>query len=241
MAKWIRPLVGSKEFLNGGERYCLWLRGAAPAELRAIHPIMERVEHVRRFRLASSAAPTRAAADRPMEFFYVNQPTSDYILIPEVSSERRRYIPIGWMPANVVSTNTNFLVQEPSLFWFGVLHSAMHMAWVNTVAGRLKSDYRYSGSMVYNTFPWPEDVPGVKRAAIESCAQAVLETRQQFPDSSMADLYDPLAMPQGLLKAHANLDSAVDVAYGRKKFAGNADRVAFLFERYAELTQNPGR
>jgi hypothetical protein len=161
--RWLRPYIGSDEFLNGGARWCLWLDDVSPAELRAVRPIMERVDKVRAFREASTAAPTRAAASTPARFFFVSQPKGDYILVPEVSSERRRYVPIGWMSPNVVSSNKNYLIAEPTLEVFGALQSAMHMAWLATVAGRLKSDFQYSATMVYNTFPWPEPLDDSKR------------------------------------------------------------------------------
>lgn len=234
-APWLRRYVGSEEFINGIERWCLWLDGIPPQELRRLPHVMARVEAVRDFRLNSTAEPTRRAAERPGRFFFVSQPDSPYILVPEVSSERRRYVPIGLMPAEVISSNTNYLVAESSLHLFGLLQSAMHMAWLATVGGRLKSDFRYSASMVYNTFPWPE--PSDKqRAAIETAAQAVLDARAQFPNATLADLYDPLTMPPDLLRAHQALDRAVDAAYGVKGCKNEAERVAFLFQRYQALT-----
>ncbi|HET7313228.1 DNA methyltransferase [Salinisphaera sp.] len=238
-APYIRQLVGSREFLNGGERFCLWLVGASPKALRSMPAVLERVEKVRAFRQASSAKPTRAAADRAAEFFYVNQPESAYILIPEVSSQRRAYIPLGWMSPDIVSTNKNYLIAEPSKYLFGLLQSAMHMAWLGAVSGRLKSDFQYSATMVYNNFPRPDAVSNAKHHAVEQAADTVLAARAEFPDSTLADLYDPLTMPPALLKAHRALDKAVDAAYGRRKLTGNADRVAFLFAEYARLTRTP--
>ncbi len=209
---------------------------ADPAQVRSVKPVMERIEAVRAFRQASSAAPTRATASTPGRFFFVSQPSSEYILIPEVSSERRHYVPVGWMTPNVVSSNKNYIVAEPSLWIFGLLQSAMHMAWLSTVGGRLKSDFQYSASMVYNNFPWPDSPSDKQRAAIEAAAQAVLNERTAFPDSTLADLYDPITMPPLLVKAHQTLDRAVDAAYGKRSFASDAERVAFLFERYQALT-----
>ncbi len=173
--KYLRRFTGSEEFINGNMRWCLWLVDADPAELRELPLVMERVRLVREFRERSSAAPTRKAAKTPTLFFYISQPKTDYILIPEVSSEKRHYIPIGFVSKEVISANTNFLVPEPSLYLFGILTSAMHMAWVRQVGGRLKSDYRYSGSMVYNNYPWPENPTGKQRTAVETAAQKVLE------------------------------------------------------------------
>ncbi|MGN6383165.1 MAG: class I SAM-dependent DNA methyltransferase [Dyella sp.] len=243
--QWIRPYIGSEEFINGSSRWCLWLDGVSPSALRGVKPVMERIEAVRTFREASTAAPTRAAALTPGRFFFVSQPASDYILMPEVSSERRRFVPVGWMPANVISSNKNYIVAEPSRWVFGLLQSAMHMAWLSTVGGRLESRFQYSASMVYNNFPWPESPTDKQREAIEAAAQAVLDARASFPNSTLADLYDPVTMPPALVKAHQALDRAVDTAYvaaeklaGRKqpKLGTDAERVAFLFERYQQLT-----
>src|ERR1019366_5534562 len=187
----VRRFTGSEEFINGNMRWCLWLVGADPSELRSLPRVRERIERVRSFRLKSTAEPTRKAANTPAIFFYVSQPSTDYILIPEVSSERRRYIPIGLVPKNVISANTNFLVPDDSLHLFGVLTSAMHMAWMRQVGGRLKSDYRYSGSMVYNTFPWPPSPTAKQKAAVEAAAQKVLDARAQFLAPAGADSRPP--------------------------------------------------
>lgn len=237
--KWIKRYVGSDDFINGIERWCLWLADIQPTELRSMPMVLKRVESVRAFRAASSAAPTRKSADTPTQFFYKSQPATPYIVVPEVSSERRKYIPIGFLTSDIICSNTNYLIPTADMYIFGVLTSAMHMAWVRTVCGRLKSDYRYSGSIVYNNFPWPMDVTEKQRVAIEAAAQGVLDTRAVFPESTLADLYDPLSMPPALTKAHQVLDRAVDSAYvasgGKKSWAADADRVAFLFTKYAEL------
>ena len=186
--KFLRRFTGSEEFINGNMRWCLWLVDANPAELRGLPRIMERVERVKEFRQKSTAAPTQKAAKNPTLFFYISQPSTDYILIPEVSSERRQYIPIGFVSKDVISANTNFLIASNSPFHFGVLTSAMHMAWVRQVGGRLKSDYRYSGSMVYNNYPWPENVSEKQRAGIEAAAQQVLSVRAEFLAPVAADV-----------------------------------------------------
>ena len=244
-APWLRRYVGAEDFINGIERWCLWLEGIDPAQLRAMPEIIKRVEAVRDFRLASSAEPTRRAAAAPAQFFYRSQPDTEYVVVPEVSSERRRYIPIGFLPPSVICSNTNYLVPQGTPVTFGILTSAMHMAWVDVVCGRLKSDYRYSGSIVYNNFVWPDLSDNKRGAAIESAAQAVLAARDLFPEATLADLYDPLTTPPALAKAHRQLDNAVDAAYvaaekaaGRKapKLATDGERVAFLFERYQALT-----
>lgn len=235
VAKFIYRFVGSEEFINGISRWCLWLINADPNELRQLPSVMSRLEAVRAFRLKSSAAPTRKAADTPGRFFFISQPKGRYILIPEVSSERRSYIPIGFMPPEVISSNKNYLIDSDSIYLFGMLQSSIHMAWMRTVGGRLKSDYQYSGSMVYNTFPWPQNISDKQKQAIEDAAQAVLDARAHYPNSSLADLYDPLTMPPELVKAHQKLDAVVDAAYSKKKFSGDSDRVAFLFELYQQL------
>ncbi|MFA5205072.1 MAG: DNA methyltransferase [Lentisphaeria bacterium] len=238
--KFLRRFTGSEEFINGNMRWCLWLKDASPSELRNMPEVMKRIQAVKEFREKSTATPTRKAADTPTLFFYISQPATQYILIPEVSSERRKYIPIGFMPPEIISANTNFLIPSDSPYLFGVLTSAMHMAWVKQVGGRLKSDFRYSGSMVYNTFPWPE-AEAKRRAAIERCAQAVLDARAPHlaQGSTLADLYDPLAMPPELVKAHQALDRAVDLAYRPAPFPTDRARVEFLFARYADLTTGP--
>jgi hypothetical protein len=234
--RWIRRYMGSEDFINGLTRYCLWLKSISPRELRQMPLTMKRVEAVKAFREASSAEPTRKSAQTPTNFFYVSQPSTPYIIVPEVSSERRRYIPIGFMTPDVICSNTNYLVPDASFFVFGVLTSAMHMAWTSVVCGRLKSDFRYSASIVYNNFPWPDHPSDAQSQAIEAAAQTVLDARAQFPDASLADLYDPLSMPPALLKAHQKLDAAVDKAYGKSGFKSDAERVAFLFDLYRQYT-----
>lgn len=234
--KWFRRWLGADEFINGYQRWCLWLGDCPPGELRKMPEAMKRVEAVRQFRLASKSPPTQKLADTPTRFHVENMPDSTYLLIPEVSSERRAYIPIGFIHPDTLSSNLVKIVPHATLYHFGVLTSTMHMAWVRSVCGRLKSDYRYSAGIVYNNFPWP-DAPGDKlRQAIETAAQAVLDARAAFPDATLADLYDPLSMPSALLKAHQKLDAAVDKAYGKTGFKSDAERVGFLFELYQKYT-----
>jgi hypothetical protein len=211
--RFLRRFMGSQELIDNTHRWCLWLKDAAPSEFRNIAAIMDRIERVNQFRLRSSAEPTREAATTPSLFFFISQPSTSYIAIPEVSSERRNYIPIGFLPAEVIASNKLYIIAQPSLHLFGILQSAMHMAWMRQVAGRLESRYQYSGAMVYNTFPWPETPSTKQRLAIETAAQEVLDERKKFPDASLADLYDPLSMPPDLVKAHAKLDRAVDLCY----------------------------
>ena len=232
--KWFRRWIGADEFLNGYERWCLWLGDCPPNELRKMPEALKRVEAVKRSRLASKSVPTQKLAKTPTRFHVENMPKRAYLVIPSVSSERRDYIPIGFMPPKVITSNLCLIIPHAKLYHFGVLTSMMHMAWVRSVCGRLKSDYRYSANLVYNNFPWPEPTEK-QRKAIEDAAQGVLDARERFPDSTLADLYDPLTTPPLLLRAHQKLDHAVDAAYGRAKFSGEAARVAFLFQLYGQI------
>lgn len=233
--KWIRRFVGSVEFINGIDRWCLWLKEATPNELRALPFIMQRLEQVRKFRLSSDRAATRELAAAPSMFAFISHTEEPYIVVPSVSSERRPFIPIDFMAPDVIASNLCLIIPSATFYHFGILSSIMHNAWMRAVCGRLKSDYRYSAGIVYNNFPWPE--PSDKQqAAIEAAAKAVLDARAKFPAATLADLYDPLTMPPELVKAHQALDRAVDAAYGKTTFKTEAERVAFLFERYQQLT-----
>jgi hypothetical protein len=242
--KWFRRWLGADEFLNGYERWCLWLGDCPPSELRAMPEAMKRVQAVKNARLASKSAPTRKLADTPTRFHVENMPDSSYLVLPEVSSERRVFIPFGFENPETLCSNLVKVAPNASLLHFGVLTSTMHNAWVRFTCGRLKSDFRYSSSVVYNNYPWPgfagEPLSDKHRNAIEQTAQCVLDARAQFADASLADLYDPLTMPPALLKAHQKLDAAVDAAYqhsgGKKSYASDAERVAFLFELYQRIT-----
>jgi hypothetical protein len=235
-APYFRKWLGSAEFINGWHRWCLWLGDCPPAELRQMPEALKRVEAVRDFRLASKSAPTRKLAETPTRFHVENMPGGFALLIPKVSSERRNFIPIGFVPPEILCSDLVFMVPHTTLFHFGVISSTMHMAWTRYTCGRLESRYRYSAGIVYNNFPWPESPSDKQREAIEAAAQGVLDARATFPDSTLADLYDPVTMPPALVKAHQALDRAVDAAYGRRTFATDADRVAFLFDRYQHLT-----
>lgn len=211
--KYFRPWYGSREFINQKPRYCLWLGECTPAELKAMPHCMERVKAVREYRLASPSAGTVKLADKPTRFHVENMPKGHYVVIPEVSSEKRRYIPIGYLDDSKLCSNKLRLVPSATLFIFGVLESNVHMAWMRCVCGRLKSDYDYSIKIVYNNFPWPTPTEQQK-AKIEQTAQAILDARALYPDSSLADLYDDLTMPPELRKAHQANDRAVMDAYG---------------------------
>lgn len=229
---WIRPFMGSEEFINNVRRWCLWLKECQPEMLRKMPELVKRIEAVRKMRLASTKAATRTWAGSPALFTEDRQPGTEYLLVPSVSSELRPYMPIGFMPAEVIVSNLAFTVPEATRYHFGVLSSTMHMAWMRAVCGRLESRYRYSAGIVYNNFPWPDNPTDKHKLVIEAAAQAVLDARAQFPEASQADLYDPLTMPPVLLKAHQTLDRAVDTAYGRRDFKSEAERVAFLFTCY---------
>jgi hypothetical protein len=229
-AKFIKKLVGAREFIQNIPRYCLWLVGADPSELKKMPLVMDRISRVRATRLASTDEGARKLAIRPTEFRDIKNPYN-YVLIPSVSSERREYIPIGMMYEDTIPTNLVHTIPGANMFHFGVLTSRMHMAWMRAVAGRLESRYRYSKDIVYNNFIWPE-VTDEQKFDIEKLAQSVLDARAEFPDSSLADLYDPLTMPPVLAKAHKALDRAVDRLYSPKGFTTDAKRVAMLFESY---------
>lgn len=213
LAAYIHPYVGAVEYINKKIRYCFWLVGVSPSVIKSSAELKKRLEAVREMRLKSSAAPTREKANTPGLFFFISQPSTEYLLIPSTSSESRRYIPIGFIPPHIIASNSTTIIPDATLYNFGVLTSNVHMAWMRTVGGRLKSDYRYSGGIVYNTFPWPSPTDAQK-AKIEQTAQEILDARALYPDSSLADLYDELTMPPQLRKAHQNNDRAVMQAYG---------------------------
>lgn len=239
-APYFRRWIGADEFINGWERWCLWLGECPPAILRQMPESLKRVEAVRQTRLASKSAPTRKLAATPTRFHVENIPTEAYLVIPEVSSERRPFIPIGYIGPDTLSSNKLRILCNGSPSLFGVLTSTMHMAWMRQVTGRLKSDFQYSVTIVYNNYPWPIDATEAQREAIGNAAQRVLDARADFANATLADLYDPLSMPSALVKAHQNLDRAVDAAYvpsgGKKTWASDAERVAFLFELYQRIT-----
>ena len=211
--KMIRPFLGAREFLHRIPRYCIWLENISPAEIRAVPAIMQRIAAVRDFRLASPKAATRKFAETPTRFMETRQPKGDFILVPRHSSENRKYIPIGFLPPDVICGDANNMIPEATLYHFGVLTSNVHMAWMRAVCGRLKSDYRYSNDVVYNNFPWPVPAPEL-RAKIEATARAILDARERFPECSLADLYDETTMPAELRRAHRDNDRAVMEAYG---------------------------
>ena len=235
IVKFIHRYIGAVEFINNKERWCLWFPDDDINELYSIPLVAERLKRVMLFRKASSAAPTRKTANIPNKFFFISQPDTTYLLFPSTSSCRRNYVPIGFMSPEVIASNSTSIVDGASLYEFGIASSQFHNAWLRVVGGRLKSDYRYTGSLVWNTFPWPDPAPEQKQK-IEDLAQGVLDARDNHPGKSLADLYDPDKMPADLLAAHKALDKAVEEAYGAD-FDGDEERiVAHLFKLYSEKT-----
>lgn len=236
--KFIRPLLGAVEYLHGKKRWCLWLTEATPHELKQCPMILERIEKCRESRANSVAAGIRKFADTPTKFAQITQPMgANYVIVPRVSSERRRYVPIGFLSAETIVSDAVQIVPNASLYEFGVMISNVHMAWMRAVCGRLKSDYRYSKDVVYNNYPWCNPTESQK-AKIEQTAQMILDARALYPDSSLADLYDELTMPPELRKAHQNNDRAVMQAYGFSiKDMTESKCVAELMKMYQELTK----
>ena len=238
--QYFKPWYGSQEFINRCPRYCLWLGDCSPNELRKMPACMRRVEAVREMRLSSKSAGTVKLADKPTRFHVENMPTGTYVVIPEVSSERRKYIPMGFMTPDILCSNLVKIVPDATLYHFGILTSNVHMSWVRAVCGRLEMRYRYSKDIVYNNFPWPTPTDAQK-AKIEQTAQAILDARALYPDCSLADLYDEVTMPPELRRAHQANDKAVMQAYG---FWGKLNTetacVAELMKMYQELVKNNG-
>ena len=236
--KWIRPLISAHEFLHNKTRYCLWLLNITPNELKRLPNILERVEQVKRTRLKSTRAATVDLAQFPTKFGFISHKENNYVLIPRHSSENRKYIPIGFFDENSIASDSCLFISNAKLYDFGVLMSSIHMVWVKNMCGRIKSDYRYSNDLVYNNYPWPAYPSEKQIKAIETAAQNVLDARSEFPNSSLADLYNPLTMPPVLVKAHNELDKAVDLAYRPQAFTSEANRMVFLFELYEKYTAN---
>lgn len=232
--KWLKPYVGGDELISGNWRWCLWLKDADPREIKASKPIQERIERVRQRRLQSPTPSVREFAQYPTLFTQDRQPVSDYLAIPEVSSHARNYIPMAMLPPTVIASNQLRIIPGASLYYLGILTSAMHMAWMRTVTGRLGNGYSYAPA-VYNSFPWPT-VSVSQKAKIEQLAQNVIDARRKFPESTLDDMYDENSMPPPLRKAHTTLDKAVDRLYRRKAFAFERERVEYLFEIYETST-----
>ena len=232
----IKPYTGGDEFINNKKRWCLWLQNIEPSILKKSKFILQRIEKTKEFRLSSNRAATNKLADNPMLFGEIRQPKTSYIIIPKVSSENRKYIPIGILEPSIITSGSALIIPNANLYIFGVITSKMHMSWMAMVCGRLESRFQYSASIVYNNYPWPENPSEKQIKTIEEKAQNVLEVRASFPTSSLADLYNPLTMPPALVKAHNELDKAVDAAYSKQTFTSEAKRMEFLFELYEKYT-----
>jgi len=234
---YIRPLISAKEFLSGKKRWCLWLENISPAELKQMPSVLARVQNVKQFRLKSTKKSTQEAAQFSTIFAEMRQPGSNYIVVPCHSSENRKYIPFGFFGKDAIVSNSCSCVPKATLYHFGVLTSRMHMVWIKNICGRIKSDFRYSNKIVYNNYPWAKNISEKNKAAVETAAQRVLDARLKYPDSSLADLYDPLAMPPDLVKAHNALDRAVDKCYRGKAFTSEIERLEYLFMLYNQYTE----
>lgn len=238
LKQWIKRVIGANEFLNGKERWCLWLADATDNDLDASIEIQKRITEIRKLRIKAGHLNALKMAEKPHLFFQISQPNSgNYILVPSVSSERRTYVPLGLFGSDVISTNLNLIIPNGTLYEFGILSSLMHNDWMRLVAGRLKSDYRYSASVVYNPFPWP-DVTDAQRKQVERLAEEVLLTREEFVGQTLAELYDPDKMPAKLLAAHHELDRAVDKLYRERPFNDATERLSCLLARYEALVAN---
>ena len=240
--KYIRRLIGAKELLHNIKRWCFWLEDADPSELRHLSLLRERIAKVREFRLASSDAGTRRQAEHSHLFRTPSmQPESSYIAIPAHSSETRKYVPMAFFEPSIIAHNSIHILRGANLYHLGVLQSSMHIAWVRQVGGKLEARLRYSSDLVYNTFAWPESPSPQDVQAVSDAAQAVLEIRGRYPNASLADLYNPLAMPKDLLDVHKRLDKAVDRCYRRETFKTDSERLGFLFERYTAVTASEAK
>jgi len=234
--QYIRPLICAEEYLNNQSRWCLWLVDADPSEIRLSPDLLLRIEGCRQFRIDSKKKATNKLALTPYLFAEIRQPQTTYICIPRHTSETRRYIPCGYLEPNYILHDSCTALPDANLYHFGCFSSTMHMAWVKLVAGRLESRFRYSNTLVYNNYPWPQNPSGSQRTNVERAAQAVLDARAGFPDSNLAALYDPSLMPPSLVRAHQQLDRAVERCYRPEPFPNDRVRVEYLFALYEQLT-----
>ncbi len=234
--KFFKPILSGDEFINGRNRWILYLADIEPNEIKSLPLIKDRIESVAKYRAASTKSQTRETSKTPTLFAEPRQPKNNFLLIPRTSSENRKYLPLGFYSKDFIVNDSCTALPNATLFHFGILSSVMHIAWVKYTCGRLKSDFRYSNTIVYNNYPWPENPSDKQVKAIEIGAQKVLDTRLEFPNSSLADLYDQLTMPPALVKAHNELDKAVDLAYRPQPFTSEANRMVFLFELYEKYT-----
>ena len=234
--KFIRPFTGGFEFINSIPRFCFWLKDVKSDEIRALPVLCTRIKKVKDYRNHSKRKATNRLSDFPMLFGEIRLPSRDYILIPNLSSGLRKYIPIGFKTVETIASNLALIIPNATYFHFGVLTSIMHMTWTRYTCGMLSTSLRYSNNLVYNNFPWPENPSEKQITTVEKAAQRVLDVRQEFPGSSLADLYDPLTMPPALVKAHQELDKAVDLCYRPQPFPNETRRIEFLFELYDKYT-----
>jgi len=235
--KFIKPFISAKEFLHNTKRWCLWLKDAKPSELKNLTEVQDRIKKVKEYRLKSKRETTIELADYPYLFGEIRQPITKYVLIPLHSSENRMYIPIAFLSPNNIANNSCSVIENASLYHFGILTSAMHMTWVRQICGRIKSDYRYSNKLVYNNFPWPEKPSKKRIETIEKYVRELINIRKEFKDMALADIYDPLYIPKKLLSVHKKLDRAVDRCYHPKKaFKIDLDRLNFLFDLYSKYS-----
>ncbi|MCF6176305.1 MAG: hypothetical protein L3J71_11120 [Victivallaceae bacterium] len=236
--KFIRPFTGSQEFIKNISRWCFWLYDADPKELKEFPEIMNRIKMVKIYRLSSNRKTTQRLAEFPTLFGENRQPTTNYLLIPKVSSERRTYLPIGFCDKSIIANGSCLVVPNAQLYHLGILTSKMHVSWMKYICGRMKSDYQYSSAIVYNNYPWPENPTETQKKLIEEKAQKVLDTRALYPDNSLADLYNPLTMPPELVKAHNELDKTVDKCYRKTLFKTEMERLEFLFDLYQKYLRD---
>jgi len=232
--KYIRPLLSAREFLNAKNRWCLWLKELEPNDLKSMPLVKQRIENVKKLREESTRNATKKLAEFPTLFGEIRQPRNDFILVPRHFSENREYLALGYFSSDSIVSDSCLAIDNATYFDFGILTSTLHMTWVKYICGRIKSDYRYSNELVYNNYPFPKNISQKSRETVEEKAQKVLDVRTSFKESSLADLYDPLAMPPALKKAHQELDKAVDKCYTKKSFKNDKDRIEFLFELYEE-------
>ena len=233
---YVRPLLCSDEYLDGRERWCLWLQDTKPEERKHSPGVVDRLRKTREYRLASTKEATRKLASTPHLFAEIRQPSDKFLLIPQHTSNEREYIPLSFFDPNCILHNSCSAVLNADLFSFGLLSSSMHIAWLKGIGGKIKSDPRYSITLVYNNFPWPQSSLPVHRRAVEQSGQAVLDARVLFTTSTLDDLYDPLVMPVELVKAHRKLDRAVERCYRPEPFTSDRERVELLFTLYEQLT-----
>jgi hypothetical protein len=232
----VRKFIGSDELINNYHRYCLWLKDAKPTDIKNNPDIKSRVERIRTFRESSPKSATRKWAETPTLFMEDRQPKSDYLMIPVVSSELRKYIPIGFLTQEIIANYSSFILPKASIFEFGIISSLMHNIWIQNICGKLEGRIRYSNTLGYNNFPFPEKLTEKQIRLIEQKAQVIIDIRNEFNSNSLAELYDQSSMPPALLKAHNELDKAVDLAYRSQPFTSEANRMVYLFELYENYT-----